>query len=127
MKRVLYVGQDPNTIDFSDPTLPPGADAKKIAAGIELAERELAARGWRADTCMISPDDAGLSELSRRLGATPYDGVVIGAGLRVPPKSLRLFERVINAVHEAAPRARIAFNTEPQDTAEAAARWLDGA
>lgn len=126
MKRVLYVGQDPNTIDFSDPALPPGTDAKKIAAGIELAKRELVARGWQADTCMISPDDAGLSELSRRLAA-PYDGVVIGAGLRVPPKSLYLFERVINAVHEAAPRARIAFNTEPQDTAEAAARWLEGA
>jgi hypothetical protein len=127
MKRVLYVGQDPSTVDFSAPALLPGADAKKIAAGIELAERELAARGWQADTCMISPDDAGLSALSRRLAAAPYDVVVIGAGLRVPPKSLRLFERVINAVHETAPRARIAFNTEPQDTAEAAARWLDGA
>ena len=45
-------------------------------------------------------------------------------GLRVPAKGLLLFETLINAVHRAAPHAAIAFNTKPQDTAEAAARWL---
>jgi aryl-alcohol dehydrogenase-like predicted oxidoreductase len=30
----------------------------------------------------------------------------------------------VNAVHRAAPNAAIAFNTRPEDTAEAAARWL---
>lgn len=49
------------------------------------------------------------------------DCVVIGAGLRLPPKSLLLFETVINAIHRAAPSAVIAFNTNPEDTAEAAA------
>jgi hypothetical protein len=37
---------------------------------------------------------------------------------------LALFERVINAVHKAAPGATIAFNTRPEDTADAAARQL---
>jgi hypothetical protein len=32
---------------------------------------------------------------------------------------------VINAVHKAAPAAAIAFNTRPEDTAEAAARQLN--
>jgi len=50
--------------------------------------------------------------------------VVIGGGIRLPPKSLSLFEIVINAVHKAAPKASIAFNTRPEDTAEAVARWL---
>jgi hypothetical protein len=36
-----------------------------------------------------------------------------------------LFERVINAVRKAAPNAAIALNTRPEDSAEAAARWLD--
>jgi hypothetical protein len=31
---------------------------------------------------------------------------------------------VINAVHRAAPGATIAFNTRPDDSADAAARWL---
>ncbi len=124
MQRVLYVGQDPRTVDYSDPALPPGTDAAGIQAGIDLAVRELAARGWQADTCMISPDDVGLRALAAKLESAAYDCVVIGGGLRIPPKSLLLFERVLNAVHQAAPRARIAFNTKPGDTAEAAARWL---
>jgi hypothetical protein len=50
--------------------------------------------------------------------------VVIGGGIRIPPKSLLLLEAVINAVHRAAPNAFIAFNTRPEDSADAAARWL---
>jgi hypothetical protein len=53
--------------------------------------------------------------------------VVIGGGLRIPPKSLLLFEQLVNAVHRAAPNAAIAFNTSPPDTADAAARWIDAA
>ena len=30
MTRVLLVGQEPETVDYSDPALPPGMDAKKI-------------------------------------------------------------------------------------------------
>ena len=37
-----------------------------------------------------------------------------------------LFETLINAVHKAAPGAAIAFNTRPEDSADAAARWLKG-
>ena len=47
-----------------------------------------------------------------------------GAGVRLPPRLLSIFEAVINAVREAAPRAAIAFNTRPDDSADAAARWL---
>jgi hypothetical protein len=50
---------------------------------------------------------------------------VIGGGIRIPPKSLLLFEALINTVHKCAPHAFIAFNTRPEDTADAAARWLE--
>jgi hypothetical protein len=33
MTRILFVGQKPETVDFSDPALPPGFDAEKINAG----------------------------------------------------------------------------------------------
>ncbi len=49
---------------------------------------------------------------------------MVGAGVRLPPPSLLMFEAVINAVHKGAPDAAIAFNTRPEDTADAAARWL---
>ena len=53
-----------------------------------------------------------------------FDDNWIGAGVRLPPQGLEVFEVVVNAVHRAAPGAAIAFNTRPEDTADAAARWL---
>ena len=60
----------------------------------------------------------------QQLGSTRYDCVVIGAGVRLPPRGLGLFEAVINAVHKGVPGAAIAFNTRPDDSADAAARAL---
>lgn len=124
MKRVLFVGQKPETVDFSDPSLPPGFNAEKINAGIALGVAKIEERGWRGDTCMITPDAAGSVMIETALKTTAYDCVVIGGGLRLPPKSLALFEMVVNVIHKAAPDAAIAFNTRPEDTADAAARQL---
>ena len=122
--RVVLVGYVPETVDFSDPALPPGMTAEKIHAGIAVALQQFAERGWEADLCLVRPDETAGPTVERQLGSTNYDCVVIGAGLRLPPRGLALFEVVINAVHKAAPTASIAFNTVPQDTAAAAARWL---
>jgi hypothetical protein len=124
MTRILFIGQKPETVDFSDPALPPGFDAEKINAGIAVAVAKIAERGWQGDTCMIMPDETAATMIETQLSSAHYDCVVIGGGLRIPPKSLALFERVVNAVHKAAPHAAIAFNTRPEDTAEAAARQL---
>lgn len=124
MTRILFVGQKPETVDFSDPALPPGFDAEKINAGIAIAVETIRERGWQGDTSMITPDAAGGAMLEAALRDAVYDCVVIGGGLRLPPKSLGLFETVVNLVHKAAPDAAIAFNTRPEDTAEAAARQL---
>jgi hypothetical protein len=83
-----------------------------------------AERGWQADLCLIPPDKTASLVLEKQLATTTYDCVVIGAGIRLPPKSLLLLETVINTVRKSAPNASIAFNTRPEDTAEAAARWL---
>jgi hypothetical protein len=124
MTRVLLVGLRPEAVDYSDPALPPGMNAKKIQAGIELGLKQMTDRGWQADACLIQPDSTAGPVVERQLGATTYDCVVIGAGVRLPPKSLLLFETIVNAVHKAAPNTSIAFNTVPEDSADAAARWL---
>ena len=124
MTRILFVGQKPETVDFSDPSLPPGFDAAKINAGIAVAVTKIEERGWQGDTSMITPDAAGIVMLEKALQDKAYDCVVIGGGLRLPPKSLLLFEMVVNAIHRAAPSAKIAFNTHPEDTADAGARQL---
>jgi hypothetical protein len=60
MTRVLFVGQAPKTVDFTDPALQPGLNAEKIQAGIDLAATKIAERGWIGDLCMISPHAASL-------------------------------------------------------------------
>ncbi|MFL9946922.1 hypothetical protein PQR68_13150 [Paraburkholderia agricolaris] len=122
--RVLFVGLEPETVDYSDPALPPGLDATKIHAGIALGMQLMAARGWRADLRLVRPDETAAVAVERQLATATYDCVVIGGGIRIPPKNLSLFEILVNTVHKAAPNASIAFNTIPEDTADAVARWL---
>ena len=124
MTRILLLGYDPETVDFSDPALPPGMTVERVRAGIAIAMKQFADRGWEADVGYIRPDETALPTLERQLGSKSYNCVVIGAGLRLPPRSLPLFEAVINAIHKAAPGAAIAFNTRPDDSADAAARGL---
>lgn len=120
--RVLFIGEEPEAVDYTDPSLPPGTTAAKIHAGIALAMTQMKERGWRADLCLVQPDETATAAIARQLKKDLYDCVVIGGGIRIPPPSLELFEAVINEVHRGAPQARIAFNTRPEDTADAAAR-----
>lgn len=122
--RVVLIGYDPEAVDFSDPALPPGMNAEKVHAGIRVAMQQFADRGWEADVCHIRPDATLRSTVERQLALKTYDCVVIGAGVRLPPRRLEFFEALVNAVHEAAPSAVIAFNTRPDDSADAAARCL---
>jgi len=124
MARVLLVGYDPETVDYSNPALPPDMSADKIRAGLSLAVKQMTERGWEADLCLIRPDETAAKTVERHLASANYACVVIGAGVRLPPERLTLFETVVNAVHRTAPAASIAFNTRPEDSADAAARWL---
>lgn len=124
MTRVLLIGYDPQAVDFSDPALPPGMTAEKVYAGIEVALKQMRERGWQADVCYIRPDETAGPATERQLASASYACVVIGAGVRLPPRRLAVFEAVLNAVHKAAPAAAIAFNSRPEDSADAAGRWL---
>ena len=124
MKRVLFVGLDPATVDYSDPAIPPGMTAERIHAGIKITLADMAERGWGAELCLIRPDETAVATVVGGLAAHPCDCVVIGAGVRLPPNRLLLFEAVVNAIHRAAPQAAIAFNTRPEDSAAAADRWI---
>src|SRR3974390_2124934 len=124
MKRILLVGLDPETVDFSDPALPPGMTVEKVHAGIKVALKQFTDRGWDSDVGFIRPDETAGPTVERLLHSANYDCVIIGGGVRLPPRNLALFEVVINAVRKAAPQAAIAFNSGPHDSADAAARWV---
>jgi hypothetical protein len=103
MKRVLLVGLDPATVDFSDPALLQGMNAEKIHAGVRVALADMAERGRQAENCFIIPDETAVPAVEGRLAEARYDCVVIGAGVRLPPSRLVLFEALVNAIHRAAP------------------------
>jgi hypothetical protein len=124
MTRILLLGLDPETVDFSDPALPPGMTVQKVHAGIAVALKQFTDRGWDSDVGYIRPDETAGPAVECQLRSTNYDCVVVGAGVRLPPSNLPLFEVVINAIRKAAPGAAIAFNTRPEDSADAAARWV---
>lgn len=124
MTRILLLGLDPETVDYSDPALPPGMTAEKVHAGIAVALKQFADRGWESDVGFIRPDESAGAAVERQLRAANYDCVVVGGGVRLPPRNLALFEVVINAIRKAAPGVPIAFNTRPDDSADAAARWV---
>jgi hypothetical protein len=124
MTRILLLGLDPETVDFSDPALPPGMSPEKVHAGIAVAVKQFTDRGWASDVGFIRPDDTAAAAVERQLRSANYDCVVIGGGVRLPPRNLALFEVVIDTVRKVAPSASIAFNTRPDDSADAAARGL---
>jgi len=124
MTRILLLGLEPETVDFSDPALSPGMTAEKVHAGIAVALKQFTDRGWESDVGFIRPDDTAGPTVERKLRSTKYDCVVVGAGVRLPPRNLALLEVVINAIRRTAPGAAIAFNARPDDSADAAARWV---
>lgn len=121
---VLIVGIEPEAVDFTDPDLPPGMNAGKIAAGLADAQKQFADQGDRADLCLVQLDGSAEAAIVAQLGRAAYDCIVVGGGIRKPDRHLALFELVINLIHRHAPAAAIAFNTSPQDSAKAAARAL---
>jgi hypothetical protein len=124
MARILLLGLDPETVDFSDPALPPGMTVEKVHAGIAVALKQFTERGWESDVGLIRPDETAGPSIERKLRSANYDCVVIGGGVRLPPRHLALFEIIIDAIRKHAPGAAIAFNTRPDDSADAAARWV---
>jgi hypothetical protein len=118
---ILAIGLDPSVVDLS---AHPGLTPELVRAWIDAQIEGLRGQGYEAESCLTDLGETAEAVVERALLARTYDCIVIGAGLREPPESLLLFERVLNLVHRLAPQSRIAFNTNPADTAEAAQRWI---
>jgi hypothetical protein len=123
-KNVLVIGLDPALIDFSQPGYAPGMDATKVLAGIKSSENELTRLGYSVQTCLTDFGETAATVVQNQLEQKQFDCILIGAGVRMNPSNFLLFEKLINVVHEHAPRAKLCFNTMPSDTAEAVKRWL---
>jgi hypothetical protein len=114
--RVLVIGLDPVRI--------PGWDPAPVVAAIARGRARFEELGIEADMCLVAPDEDPLAVIGAALTAHDYACVVIGGGIRKHEPLLELFEQVVNLVHRHAPGAAIAFNSTPDDPADAALRWL---
>ncbi len=121
--RVLFMGEIPETADYTDPAIPPGMTPEKIHAGIDMAVDDMRGRGWDVVVCMVPPDAEGAAAETRKaLAGGRFDVAVLGGGLRMPASRVPLFETLINLLRREAPDTALAFNTGPETTADAAAR-----
>ena len=124
-KKVLLIGIDPYLIDFttSEYAAFPGLTSEKAAAGIKASVQQLNELGYNTELYWTDFGDTAMNVLETHLRKESFDCVLIGAGIRMPANNFILFEKMINQIHEHAPKARICFNTNPMDTIPAVQRW----
>lgn len=114
--RVLVIGLDPVRI--------PGWDPEPVVAAIARGQARFEELGIDADMCLVAPDEDVEAAVVAALTAHDYACVVVGGGIRKHEPLVLLFEQVVNLVRRHAPGAALAFNSTPDDTADAALRWL---
>jgi hypothetical protein len=114
--RVLVVGLDPAKIE--------GWDPEPVQAAIARGQARFDELGIEADYSLVALDERPEEAIVAALTGADYACVVIGGGIRGHEPLLELFERVVNLVRQHAPGAAIAFNSRPDDCADAALRWL---
>jgi trans-aconitate methyltransferase len=123
-QSVLIIGEDPALIDFSAPGMPPDMDAEKVMRGLNGSRERLEHAGHNVRVLLTKGAETIEADVSKALRDHHYDVVVIGAGLRTLPPMAEHFERLMNVLHEQAPQAKLAFNSQPDDSDKAALRWL---
>lgn len=121
IKKILLIGWDPSAVDYNKwPDLNP----EKLRVFLEADSSNLNSLGYEATWCFIADAKSASDKVTQALSDTAYDCILIGAGVRLDPDAFMVFERLINVVHISAPNARLCFNTNPSDAAEAIKRWL---
>jgi len=125
-KCILVIGLQPTLIDFSDPDYAayPGMDAAKVLAGLKASEDSLTDCGYDVQMCLTDFGATAEAVVQDLLEQKRFDCILIGAGVRTIAGNFLLFEKLVNVVHKHAPQAKLCFNTNPTDTAEAVQRWL---
>lgn len=114
---ILLVGLDPHSV--------PGVDAALVDKAIAMSDARFAAAGLTADSCLFPPDrQAAETAVVAALANKSYAVVVIGGGVRKPDDLVEIFEVVVDVIRRHAPDAKIAFNTNPVTSLDAAQRWL---
>ena len=115
-KQVLVKGLEPTLVDFS---FIPDLNAEKVTAALEADQVKLNALGYDTQLCLIDPGRTAEAGVLQKLSERTFDCILIGASIRTIPTHFLLFEKLINVVHQNAPKAKFCFNTKPSDISRA--------
>lgn len=121
--RIVTIGVDPSSLDFSKLEI----DEATLAARIEAGNAAMRDSGFDSVPCLVDPlPDRAEAQVRDLVAAEgPFGLAMIGGGIRAMPENTLLFERLINVLLEIAPGIRFCFNTSPDTTIDAVRRWVD--
>ncbi|MEJ8849334.1 hypothetical protein [Variovorax rhizosphaerae] len=120
-QRVLLIGFDPSVVDYSKW---PGLTPEKLYAAFDADAASFREAGFESQVCLVDLGAMAEESVRKVLAAQTFDVVLIGAGVRTSVDHFLLFEKLVNAVHQHAGKARICFNTGPTDSVAAVQRWV---
>jgi DNA-binding LacI/PurR family transcriptional regulator len=81
-------------------------ESKKISARLAGIRQKMIESGYRYQVLHASPD-GGLTEFRERLRAERVDAVLIGGGVAEDPRLAEFKQRIVQAVREGAPKAKV--------------------
>ena len=121
-KKIAIFGWDPEAFFIYNSW--PGLTKEMLQSQVDADIASLLALGYDAKAHYIFTPDTAYESVTNTLNAESFDVILVGAGVRKVDANFLLFEKIINAIHLAAPKAKICFNTNPADTADAVKRWI---
>ncbi|MEV0259859.1 hypothetical protein AB0I49_00725 [Streptomyces sp. NPDC050617] len=122
---ILIVGLDPALVDDAPSSRAafPEINAEVVVVDVAKERARLEELGFTVEACLLDYGQTAEAVYRAALTGKDYDIVVIGAGIRLDPVLTPVFEVLVDATRELAPRAQLCFNVSPSTTVEAVQRW----
>jgi hypothetical protein len=109
-------------LPLDHPSIPAEARPELTKRLSDLRERMTSA-GYKYEIIHASPE-TGLDGFKHQLRTQPCDGILIGGGVTGDPAMSYLMEQIIDATHEAVPKAKIMFYNHSVDVRVIVDRWF---
>ena len=101
----------------------PAEERPKITKRLSDLQERMRGAGYNYEIVHASPE-SGLEGFKHQLRTQPCDGVLIGGGVASNPEMTYFMEQIIDAAHEAAPKAKIMFFNHSVDPRATVERWF---
>ncbi|EIM80583.1 uncharacterized protein STEHIDRAFT_172341 [Stereum hirsutum FP-91666 SS1] len=114
-------------LSYKDPMIPEHL-REQLRTSLDKLDTDMPKTGYNYESLFCGPEgfesapDSIVSPIVDKLQKMKWDVVVIGFGVRGKPELTLYFEKLVNAIREYAPQAKLGFNSSPGETLDAAKR-----